>query len=47
MHRGLDALLREETNLPINMVEDPLTAVVLGTGKILDEPEDYEKVLMK
>ncbi len=45
--RGLDILLREETNLPINMVEDPLTAVVLGTGKILDNPEDYEKVLMK
>ncbi len=45
--RGLDELLREETNLPINMVEDPLTAVVLGTGKILDNPEDYEKVLMK
>ncbi|NNE09705.1 MAG: rod shape-determining protein [Gemmatimonadetes bacterium] len=45
--RGLDALLREETNLPINMVEDPLTAVVLGTGKILDDPEQYAKVLMK
>ncbi|MFH1679876.1 MAG: rod shape-determining protein [Candidatus Eisenbacteria bacterium] len=45
--RGLDTLLREETNLPINLVEDPLTAVVLGTGKILDEPENYEKVLMK
>ena len=45
--RGLDVLLREETNLPINLVEDPLTAVVLGTGKILDEPENYEKVLMK
>ncbi|RPJ42613.1 MAG: rod shape-determining protein [Candidatus Latescibacterota bacterium] len=45
--RGLDALLREETNLPINLVEDPLTAVVLGTGKILDEPENFEKVLMK
>jgi rod shape-determining protein MreB len=45
--RGLDKLLREETNLPINLVEDPLTAVVLGTGKILDEPESYEKVLMK
>ncbi|MBN1826162.1 MAG: rod shape-determining protein [Candidatus Eisenbacteria bacterium] len=45
--RGLDILLREETNLPINLVEDPLTAVVLGTGKILDEPENYEKVLMK
>ncbi len=45
--RGFDILLREETNLPINLVEDPLTAVVLGTGKILDEPESYEKVLMR
>jgi rod shape-determining protein MreB len=30
--RGLDKLLRDETNLPINVVEDPLTCVVLGTG---------------
>jgi rod shape-determining protein MreB len=45
--RGLDALLREETNLPINVVEDPLCAVVLGTGKILDDLEHYEKVLMQ
>jgi rod shape-determining protein MreB len=45
--RGLDKLLRDETNLPINVVEDPLTCVVLGTGKILDEPERYEKVLMR
>ncbi len=45
--RGLDRLLREETGLPINVVEDPLTCVVLGTGKILDDPELFEKVLMK
>jgi rod shape-determining protein MreB len=45
--RGLDRLLREETSLPINVVEDPLTCVVLGTGKILDDPELFEKVLMK
>jgi len=45
--RGLDGLLREETNLPINVVEDPLCAVVLGTGKILDDLEHYEKVLMQ
>jgi len=45
--RGLDKLLRDETNLPINVVEDPLTCVVLGTGKILDEPERYQKVLMR
>lgn len=45
--RGIDTLLREETNLPINVFEDPLTAVVLGTGKILDDPELFEKVLMR
>ena len=35
--RGLDALIREETGLPITIAEDPLTCVVLGTGKVLDE----------
>ncbi|HEY7530836.1 MAG TPA: rod shape-determining protein [Gemmatimonadota bacterium] len=43
--RGLDALLREETNLPINVDEDPLTCVVRGTGRILDEPVKYGGVL--
>ena len=45
--RGLDVYLREATNLPINVVEDPLTCVVLGAGKILDNLERYEKVLLK
>ncbi len=44
--RGLDALLREETNLPINVVEDPLSCVVLGTGRILEDLPHYEKVLL-
>ena len=30
-------LLREETGLPIMVAEDPLTAVVMGAGKVLDE----------
>lgn len=34
--RGLDALLREETGLPVAIAEDPLSAVVLGTGYLLD-----------
>ena len=34
--RGLDQLLREETSLPISVVDDPLSAVVLGTGRALD-----------
>jgi rod shape-determining protein MreB len=37
MLKGLDSLLREETGLPIINAEDPLSAVALGTGKVLDE----------
>ncbi|MDD9858935.1 MAG: rod shape-determining protein [Nitrospira sp.] len=35
--RGMDAWLREETGLPIVPVDDPLTSVVLGVGKMLEE----------
>lgn len=34
---GLDMLAKEETGLPIRVAEDPLTCVVLGSGKALDE----------
>ncbi len=44
---GIDVLLKEETNLPINVVEDPLTCVVLGTGKILGNLHVYERIIMK
>ncbi len=42
--RGMDIRLREETNLPIILVENPLTTVVLGTGKVLDELDLLSKV---
>jgi len=45
--KGLDERLRRETNLPIVVAEDPLTCVVRGTGKILDNLENYQKVLTK
>jgi rod shape-determining protein MreB len=45
--RGIDALLREATNLPITVADDPLTCVVLGTGKILDNLDEFEKVVMR
>ena len=35
--KNLDILLREETGLPIIVAESPLTAVVLGAGKALEE----------
>jgi rod shape-determining protein MreB len=45
--KGMDRRLREETNLPINIAEDPLTCVVRGTGKVLDEIGTYERVMLK
>ncbi|MGZ3443145.1 MAG: rod shape-determining protein [Polyangia bacterium] len=35
--KNLDVLLREETGLPVMVSENPQLAVVLGTGKALDE----------
>ncbi len=35
--RNLDVLLREETGLPVMVADDPLTAVVMGAGRALDE----------
>ncbi len=43
--RGLDQRIRDETNLPVHLAEDPLTCVVLGTGKILENVSYYRKVL--
>ncbi|MFW5791170.1 MAG: rod shape-determining protein [Desulfohalobiaceae bacterium] len=34
--KGLDQLLREETSLPITVVDNPLSTVVFGSGKVLD-----------
>lgn len=45
--KGLDERLRRETSLPIIVAEDPLTCVVRGTGKILDNINHYQKVLTK
>lgn len=43
--RGLDVLLSQETGLPIHVDEDPLTCVVRGTGRILDDEAKYGAVL--
>ena len=44
--RGLDLLLREVTNLNIRVADDPLTCVVRGAGTILENPVQYEKVII-
>jgi len=35
--RGLNKLLTEETGLPVHVADDPLSAVVMGTGIVLNE----------
>ncbi|GAG10992.1 unnamed protein product, partial [marine sediment metagenome] len=42
--RGLDKLISEETGLACFVADDPLTAVALGTGKILEEPKFLKKL---
>ena len=42
--RNLDKLLAEETGLPVVIAEDPLTCVVLGSGKVLDELDLLKRV---
>jgi len=42
--KGLDLLLREATGLPISLAEDALSAVALGSGKVLSDPKLLKKV---
>jgi rod shape-determining protein MreB len=42
--RGLDKLISEETGLPVHITDDPLTAVVQGTGRVLDNPRLLHEV---
>jgi len=44
--RGLDQLLRQETDLPITVADDPLSCVALGTGKVLDQLDLLKKVAL-
>lgn len=45
--RGIDALIREETNLPVKIAEDAHKSVVIGAGRILDDMSQYEKVIFQ
>jgi len=42
--RGLDKLISEETGLPVHVADDPITAVVCGTGTVLNELKYLKKV---
>lgn len=44
--RGLRELLEKELEIPIHLAEDPLLAVVRGTGVVLDGLEQYRDILI-
>ena len=45
--KGLDERIRMETNLPVHVADEPLTAVVRGAGKVIDNLNHYSKVLIR
>jgi len=45
--RNLDKLISQETNLPVVLVEDPISAVVIGSGAVLDQLEVLRDVIIQ
>lgn len=44
--RGLDKMIADETQIPVTIADDPLTAVVRGTGIVLEDLESLKEVLV-
>lgn len=44
--KGMDERLRDETGMPVYLADDPLTCVVIGSGKALEEMKTLKKVLI-
>lgn len=45
--RNLDRLISQETGLPIVLVDDPVSAVVVGSGAVLDQLELLKDVILQ
>jgi rod shape-determining protein MreB and related proteins len=45
--RGLDLAVANQTEMPVRMMEDPLTAVVRGTGIVLEDIEALREILVE
>lgn len=43
---GLSQRLRDETNLPVNLADDPMTCVVRGTGQVLEDLDAHRDLLL-
>lgn len=44
--RGFDKLISEQTKMPVKVMEDPLTAVVRGTGIVLEEIDELKSLMI-
>jgi rod shape-determining protein MreB len=44
--KGIDQIIRERTNVPVNVSEDPLLSVVRGTGMVMENLKKYQAVLL-
>jgi rod shape-determining protein MreB len=45
--RGMDKLIANQTEIPVRLMEDPLTAVVRGTGIVLEDLENLKYILVE
>jgi rod shape-determining protein MreB len=45
MLRLLDERLRRETGVPVQVADDPLMCVAIGSGRCVEEQEHYRRVL--
>ena len=45
--RGLDEIIRQKTNLPVSIADNPLYTVAIGTREILYNFNNYKNVFMK
>jgi len=43
---GLEKLVKRETGMPVQIAEDPLYCVVMGTGKTIEEIDTLKRVLI-
>jgi rod shape-determining protein MreB len=44
--KNLDSRIKEETGLPVVRVDDPLTSVALGAGKVMADPKLLKKIAL-
>ncbi|HAR35836.1 MAG TPA: rod shape-determining protein, partial [Acidobacteria bacterium] len=45
--KNLDKRIREETQLPVFITEDPLTSVVMGAGRLLEDIDLLKKISLE